>query len=125
MDKSLDGAGLIILMAVIVLVGVKDGAIKKLIRKYAVMLNSLLSMICFLPSVDSFEGNSSYDGDKIGITIIPVITSNNTSNNGTTNEKDGLSSVQVMGIVISSIVGVIGSIMGCCTFYHEYIKKKN
>ena len=108
-------------MAVIVIVGVKDGTgIKKLIKKYAVMLNSLLSLICFLPSVHSSEdfSSSNYfdysdDANRDAATIIGV-TLPVTNSKATINKKTPL---EIFGIVIASIVGIVGAITGCFTYW--------
>ena len=87
-------------MAVIVIVGVKDGTgINKLINKYAVMLNSLLSLICFLPSVDSSDDFYKNATTIIGVTL-PVTKLPD-------DKEKKLSTLEKAGIVITAIVGIL------------------
>ena len=104
-----------------VIVGVKDGAgVKKLIKKYAVMLNSLLSVICFLPSVDSSE-NLTGDEDKNAITIIPVALP---SNDKETSNEESTPPAEIASYVVGSLCGILTLILGGLTFYYQYYKPK-
>ena len=112
-----------------VIVFVKDEAgVKKLIKKYAVTLNSLLSIICFLPNVKSSEDLSSsnnidYSDDaNINATTISNVT---TPVTGTINKKI-LTPLEIAGIVIGAIVGILTTIFAGCTLYHKCcIEDKN
>ena len=104
-----------------VIVGVKDGAgVKKLIKKYAVMLNSLLSVICFLPSVDSSE-NLTGDEDKNAITIIPVALP---SNDKETSNEESTPPAEIASYVVGSLCGILTLILGGLTFYFTHYKPK-
>ena len=68
-------------------VSVKGGiGVKNLIKKYAVMLNSLLFMICFLSGVDSSSDYYDYEDDG--------------DDKRTNDKKDDKSPVEIAGIVI-------------------------
>ena len=100
-------------MAVIVIVGVKDGTgINKLINKYAVMLNSLLSLICFLPSVDSSDDFYKNATTIIGVTL-PVTKLPD-------DKEKKLSSLEKAGIVITAIVGILTVISAFLAIYCKY-----
>ena len=111
-----------------VIVFVKDEAgVKKLIKKYAVTLNSLLSIICFLPNVKSSEDFSSsnyigYSDDaNINATTISNVTTRVT---GTINKKI-LTPLEIAGIVIGAIVGILGVIIAGSTLYHNVCNDKD
>ena len=105
-----------------VIVGVKDGAgVKKLIKKYAVMLNSLLSVICFLPSVDSSE-NLTDDEDKTAITNSISLTYPS-NNNGTSNE-ESTPPAEIASYVVGSLCGILTLILGGLTFYFTHYKPR-
>ena len=105
-----------------VIVGVKDGAgVKKLIKKYAVMLNSLLSVICFLPSVDSSE-NLTDDEDKTAITNSISLTYPS-NNNGTSNEEEP-ADAEIANIAFGIVIGILTLIISGLTLYHQYYKKE-
>ena len=119
-------------MAVVVMVSVKDGTdIQKNIKKCAIMLNKLFTVIFILPGVDSSEDLSfsnfsstttttststdySDDASKIATTIIPVIYENRAIDEKSPSEE--------AGIVIGTIVGILTLIIACCTFYHQFYK---
>ena len=103
--NSHDEAGLGIVMAVFVIVGVKGGTdIKKLIKKYAVMFNSLLSVICFLPGVDSHY----YDYSDIdAVQFYDVDQRPSTTKTIERRFRRDDSAIEDVGIIIGAFVGII------------------
>ena len=107
-----------------VIIVVKDGAgVKKLIKKYAVMLNSLLSVICFLPSVDSSE-NLTDDEDKTATGITNSISLTYPSNNNGTSNEESTPPAEIASYVVGSLCGILTLILGGLTFYYQYYKPK-
>ena len=124
-------------MAVVVMISVKDGTdIQKIIKKCAIMLNKLFTVIFILPGVDSSEDLSfsnysstttttstftdySDDASKIATTIIPVIYETRAIN------KKIITPTEKAGIVIGTIIGILTLITACCTFYHQFYKTKS
>ena len=112
--NSLDEAGMGIVMAVFVIVGLKVGAgIKNLIKKYAVMLNSLLSVICFLPGVDSYY----YDYSDIGRVQFYDEQDQRPSKTIQRRFRRDDSAIEDVGIIIGSFVGIVTLILACGIIY--------
>ena len=109
-------------MAVFVIVGVKGGTdIKKLIKKYAVMFNSLLSVICFLPGVDSHY----YDYSDIdAVQFYDVDQRPSTTKTIERRFRRDDSALEDVGIIIGAFVGIITLILAfgiifscfCCCY---------
>ena len=103
-----------------VIIVVKDGAgVKKLIKKYAVMLNSLLSVICFLPTVDSSESSTANPDDGENAIIISVTL----PSNGTSNKKEP-HDAEIANIAFGIVIGILTLIISGLTLYHQYYKKE-
>ena len=100
-------------MAVFVNVGVKVGTgIKKLIEN-AVMLNSLLSVICFLPGVDSYY----YDYSDIGRVQFYDEQDQRPSKTIQRRFRRDDSAIEDVGIIIGAFVGIITLILAFGIIY--------
>jgi len=114
--ESLDEAGLGIVIAVFFIIGVKVGiGNKKLIKKYTVMLNSLLSVICFLPGVDSYY----YDYSDIGRVQFYDEQDQRPSKIIQRRFRRDDSAIEDVGIIIGAFVGILTLILafGIIYFY--------
>ena len=112
--ESLDEAGLGIFMTVFVIIGVKGGTgIKKLIKKYAAMLNSLLSVICFLPGVDSYY----YDYSDIGRVQFYDEQDQRPSKTIQRRFRRDDSAIEDVGIITGSFVGIVTLILAFGIIY--------
>ena len=102
-------------MAVFVIIGVKGGTgIKKLIKKYAVMFNSLLSVICFLPGVDSHY----YDYSDIdAVQFYDVDQRPSTTKTIERRFRRDDSAIEDVGIIIGAFVGIITLILAFGIIY--------
>ena len=115
--ESLDEAGLGIVMAVFVIIGVKGGTgIKKLIEN-AVMLNSLLSVICFLPGVDSYY----YDYSDIDRVQFYDEQDQRPSKTIQRRFRRDDSAMEDVGIIIGSFVGIVTLILAFGIIYSCWI----
>ena len=118
-------------MAVMVMVSVNDGTgIQKVSKKYAVMLNKLLTVICILPGVDSSEDLSSSNYSSTTTTTSTISTTSTTSTTPTTSTTNSTFSIHVDSNkkilpVIGTILSILTVITACCTFYHEFYKTKS